>query len=323
MSALLKHFDRIALISLPDRGDRRKRLLANLAEHGLASPADITRIDAVDGRIERLPGWWKSGPGAWGCRFSQLRAIESARRDGLRNVLILEDDAVFHPRTAEWLDATVPLLPPGWGQFFLGGEHLRPVSPTRHPKLVKANYVTRTHAYAVNAPVFDFLITRIRDDGEYKKRPGWHVDHQYGLCQLTGLLDAYAPSWWMAAQEEGFSDIAAESFGRRWWQDGLHYWKLPFIRVPSALAVPDSPWLHQPDKPAPENAGKIPFWLRDIAREAWERGKLPSCAPATLDAGTLAKFWPGGVREARSAREVKHLADYPANGLFPHPFTHT
>jgi len=223
MSALLKHFDRIAVISLPDRADRRERLLANLSKTGLASSDDITWIEAVDGYKEKKPDWWKSGAGAWGCRFSQLIAIESAQRDGLKNVFIIEDDAIFHPRTAEWLESTMALLPEDWDQFFLGGQHMMPVSPTSDPKLVKANYVTRTHAYAVNASIFQTLIDRIGDNEEYKKRPGWHVDHQYGLYQCEGLVKAYAPSWWMAGQDEGLSNIAEQSYGLRWWQVGLHY----------------------------------------------------------------------------------------------------
>jgi GR25 family glycosyltransferase involved in LPS biosynthesis len=150
MSTLLNHFERITIISLPERDDRRESLLKNLTTYGLAEPTDLTWLEAVEGRNVDLPSWWKSGPGAWGCRFSQLAAIESAQRDGLNNLLILEDDVVFHPRAGEWLDDIMGILPNGWGQLFLGGQHMLPPKATKHPKLLEGKCITRTHAYAVN-----------------------------------------------------------------------------------------------------------------------------------------------------------------------------
>ncbi len=123
MSAFLKHFSSIIVISLPSRDDRRQKLLANLTRHNLATEKDITWFDAIDGHKQTIPEWWKSGPGAWGCRLSHLHVIKHAQHNHLDNVLIIEDDAVFHPRSAEWLDVTMPLLPSDWAQFYLGGQH--------------------------------------------------------------------------------------------------------------------------------------------------------------------------------------------------------
>ena len=323
MSPLLKHFSRIVVISLRHREDRRNKLLTNLCDNNLATEDDITWFDAIDGSKETIPDWWKSGSGAWGCRFSQLRVIEQAQRDGLTNILIIEDDAVFHPRTAEWLDVTVPLLPNNWGQFYLGGQHQAPTIKTSHPKLVKARNINRTHAYAVNHIAYQRIIDQISSDEIYRQNPGWHVDHHFGHCQETGVWDAYAPTWWMAGQDEGQSNIAGASFERRWWQEGLHYWKLPFVHLAYPAENPASEHLYFPEKSPPDTHAKLALWLRRIAYIAWSKGRLPTYDVDALDPTLIGKLWPGGIRTVKTENELDALADYPANGLFPHPFALT
>jgi len=319
MSKLLNHFDRVVVISLPPRTDRRERLLANLTECGLAQENDITWFDAVDGSQAEIPDWWKSGPGAWGCRFSQLEVIEQAQRDGLENVLIIEDDAVFHPRAGEWLDSTMPLLPDDWGQFFLGGQHLAPPIKTDEPKIVKGRSITRTHAYAVHRRAYQVITDHVRDDEEYRKHPGMHIDHHMGACQTHGYWTAYAPSWWMAGQDEGRSNIAQTEFERRWWQEGNHYWKLPFIAVSDSETHEDFLCLNK--TPAPETNAEICIWLRHTAQHAWLEGKLPAYRASTLDQELVSKLWPGGIRTSQTESQLAELVDYPSNNLFPHPFT--
>ncbi len=318
MPSLLNYFDRVTVISLPERKDRRERLLKNLTTCGLAQSDDLTWLDAVDGHKADLPSWWKAGAGAWGCRFSQLAAIESAQRDGLQNILILEDDAVFHPRAGEWLDDIMKILPDDWGQFFLGGQHMQRPHSSDHPKLLKVRSLTRTHAYAVNHTLFQTLIDLIKNDQDYQDNPGRHVDHQFAEQQSQGAWKTYAPAWWLAGQDEGLSDIANDTpFPRRWWQEGKHYWKLPFIKISQDAAPHLQDQLYQPEQAPPSNHLKRMLWFRKVASEAWERGLLPSCPPLPDLTDDL---WPGGFSEADPAR-IQHLADYPSNGLFPHPFS--
>ncbi len=316
---LIDHFDRIAVISLPHRADRRERLLANLRQRGLAEEHDLTWAEAVDGRREPLPPWWKQGPGAWGCRASQLAVLEAARRDGLETVLILEDDAHFHHRAAEWLDMLMPLLPDDWDFFFLGGQHMRAPTPTADPRLLRGRGISRTHAYAVHRRAFDSVIQNVGDRSLYEAPPRLqHIDHQFADGHSSGLWRAYAPAWWLAAQEEGQSNIARQAYPRRWWVPGSHYWRLPFVQPPQAGAGAE--WIYQPENAEaeiPPDQLSRAFWLRRIAVEAWRQGRLPSCP---LNPEEISRLWPGGHRSTPSLAELAHLADYPANRLFPHAF---
>lgn len=316
MSLLPHFFDRIAIISLPHRADRRERLLTHLAQAGLATAADIAWVDAVDGRQQQIPDWWKAGPGAWGCRASQWRALASAQRAGVERLLILEDDAVFHPRASEWLPEVFALLPLDWDLFFLGGQHLKSPVPTEHPRLVKGTYITRTHAWAIQRRAFGRLLMEIGRDAAYRARTAMHVDHHLGLGQMEGLWSAYAPAWWLAGQDEGASNISLNLDRRRWWQWGDNYWQLPFVTSFDAAAHPDL--LSTPETPPPRDQLPLALWLRNAAREAWLQGRLPACS---LAAEQITPLWSGGVRTPRTAEELTRLADYPANGLFPHAFS--
>lgn len=261
-----------------------------------------------------MEGW----SGAWGCRASQWRAIAAAQRDGVERLLILEDDAVFHPRTAEWLPEVTALLPADWDLFFLGGQHLKHPQPASDPRLVGGTYITRTHAWAIHRRAFGRLLAEIGNDAAYRERPGMHVDHQLGLGQVNDLWNAYAPAWWLAGQDEGESNISRHLDRRRWWQWSGDYWRLPFIL--NADLPGQAEWIWLPETEPPEDRLALALWLRDAAREAWHQGRLPACS---LPAETVTPLWPGGTRTPRGTGELARLADYPANGLFPHAFSQT
>lgn len=323
MNRLRDHFDRVVVISLPEREERRERLLRNLTDTGLAGPEDLTWLDAVDGRRVNIPDWWVQGPGAWGCRFSQLRALEEAHRDGLETLLILEDDAVFHPRAGEWLPRVMDGLPDDWGQLFLGGQYWQKPTPTRHPAVWQSRAISRTHAYAIHRRIIPDLVALVADDEAYRRNPGWHVDHQYCHHQQLDRWKTYAPAWWLAGQEAGETDIGVGEFPRRWWQWGFDFWKLPFIRLPDDR-IPHPDLLCLTETPASREPFELAHWFRRGAYEAWCQGRLPALRETTFTHELIARLWPAGSLSAPgNDAALAALADYPANGLFPHPFSKT
>ena len=316
---LSTHFDRTVIISLPERGDRRGRLMENIRSCGLAEHRDILWHDAVNGRRERIPAWWRQGPGAWGCRASHLQVLQHAQRDGVERLLIIEDDACFHSRAAEWLDMLMPLLPADWDLFFLGGQHMAEPRRTREPRLLRGSGITRTHAYAIHQRAFARLVSAIGSLEEYRAHPGWHVDHQLAHGMGTGRWKALAPAWWLAGQEEGQSDIAVQRFGRRWWPPGTDFWKLPFIAAPEHNEISELLYHAQPPEDGlPATRMERAVLLRRTAREAWQQGRLP--AAHGFSAEEIRTLWPAGLHTIATDSELARLADYPANGLFPHVF---
>lgn len=315
MARLRNFVDRISIISLPHRSERRDTLVSNLEATGLASPDDLTWIEAVDGRKDKPPAWWKAGEGAWGCRESHLKAINQAQADGLKNILILEDDAVFHEDAGQFLSELFSSLPPHWELFFLGGQHLVPPSKTAHPLLLKGHGISRTHAYVASHRAFSKFRSLIAKSSPYHQQDDWHLDHYLAHLQREKCLKAYAPSWWLAGQEASHSDISYQHDHCRWWQPGNDYLKIPFIIIPRELA--GSKDLYCAPEDPPLRAIELALWFRETALGAWLRGCLPSC---DLSADLILKYWSAGVKSVSTSTELANLTRYPMNGLFVHPF---
>jgi glycosyl transferase, family 25 len=81
-------FDRVYVINLPDRTDRRREMTAQLALIGLENDPLVQFIPAVR---PADPGDFGS-LGERGCFLSHLAALKDAVAQGHRSILILEDD---------------------------------------------------------------------------------------------------------------------------------------------------------------------------------------------------------------------------------------
>ena len=91
MNAMLEQFDRVRVINIVDRTDRRREMMAQLRRVGAADDARVAFFPA------RRPA--DSGPfpslGARGCFESHLAVIRQAIEDGVERLLIVEDDFNF------------------------------------------------------------------------------------------------------------------------------------------------------------------------------------------------------------------------------------
>ena len=87
-------FERIVVINLPERTDRRREMTAELRRAG---------IDRRDPRLQFFAGIRPADAGQYpsigarGCFESHLGVIREAIRDRVESVLILEDDLALHP----------------------------------------------------------------------------------------------------------------------------------------------------------------------------------------------------------------------------------
>ena len=133
-------FPHRAYVSLPRRQDRRAWLQARMADAGVT--AEWFR--AVDARrLRRWKGFAGLPQRAHSISFRLL--LRAAQRRDSAALLVLEDDAVFHP---EFRDRVAALeLPDDWQIFYFGCQHLAP--PTRvNDGLVRVKRALDTHAVA-------------------------------------------------------------------------------------------------------------------------------------------------------------------------------
>lgn len=329
-------FDRVVVLNLPYKPDRREKLDRLFRETGIADPEKVQYFKAISGDWVGSPAWFEAGPGAWGCLMSHLHVLHQAVMDGVESLCVLEDDVCFHPRSTEILGRFWAELPGDWEQLYLGGQHLEdPEEIKGKPFLLRGRNVNRTHAYVLKRPVFSRFQNHIMHAPDYiRQETGWHIDHQLGIAHERQDWNVYCPMWWLAGQDEGPSNISGNTNPRYWWQPGQFREGLPFIHLPAAdgpkQAEQSRPQVHCGHNLKPgtcEDVGldacvkkrkKLREFLVMIAGEAIDLGVLPGWQHPQISAEEVRRAWPAGAIEAADA-DFGRLLDYPFNGLFPHP----
>ncbi len=129
MLSPLEVFDRISIINLPYRSDRRREIGHQLARFGLSLDRDPVRLFPA---VRPADAGGFPNVGARGCFLSHLGVLQQARADRVRRLLILEDDFDFadgltEQRLAQVLDE---LSSRPWAMVY-GGHRLQqsPGSP--------------------------------------------------------------------------------------------------------------------------------------------------------------------------------------------------
>jgi hypothetical protein len=260
--------------------------------------------------------------------------LQNAIMDDRERILVLEDDATFHPRSVAMLELFFKQVPTDWEQLFLGGEHFEPPLPIKHrPFVYKAQRVHRTHAFAMKKKALPQVYQHIANYPDYMAGGEWHVDHQLGLAHQKELWKTYTPAWWIVGQKGGQSNIAEKSNPDLWWHPGHFSLKLPFFSAPLCLRPGDldeAEHLHFGNKllhSTLQDAGldkcvtsdvELDQWLRLIAGEALSMGRLPGFQHPSISRDRVAARWGAGVVEIPVAG-LGLIADYPFNSLFRHP----
>lgn len=310
MASLSDYFERICILNLPYKPERRERLTRHLAEQGFEK--NVTWVRSYSGDKMPPPAWWNAGNGAWGCLLSHARVLAEAIADGMENVLILEDDVVFQPDAGSLLKGFMKQVPDDWGQIYLGGQHLKDPTPVAGSSYVlKCHCVNRTHAFAVHKRAMVRMHQHIWHAPDYMQHPGgWHVDHQLGIAHERGDWPVYGPSYWIAGQDAEWSNISGRYNSRHWWHPCTWSKHLPFIWLPPAVGATlhgDERWLHGGYNLKPntfEDIGldvaaisddRLSAWLNVAAREALDIEKLPAVQHPYIGIERLKKIWRGGV----------------------------
>lgn len=186
MTRLNDYFDRVAVINLDRRTDRMAQFESQTKDLGI----DFVRYSAVDAQAFGI-----SPMNA--CRQSHHKVLTDAAADGVKRLLILEDDVEFKSKFNESFADVVATLPNDWQMLYLGSNSLSPVD-IGIKGLWKSNAALTTHAYGVKAELFDTLI-QVSSDERYP------IDLAYS--DLHPKLQVYACRPSLVGQMASFSDI--------------------------------------------------------------------------------------------------------------------
>ncbi|MGC3968111.1 MAG: glycosyltransferase family 25 protein [Pirellulales bacterium] len=215
-AGLLTQFERIVVVNLPERTDRRREMEAQLRSAGV-DPQD-ERVQFFAARRPTEVGDWPS-LGARGCFQSHLQILQRAREDELENILVLEDDCDFTPGTEGLRYNLVDELDRReWDLAYLG-------HPVELKSVVASSWVAsgepfqQSHCYAVNGRALPKVVAFLE---AVASRPAGHPDG--GPQHYDGALNMFrqqnhdvvtllaAPS--LAHQRSSRSDIYEHWYDR-------------------------------------------------------------------------------------------------------------
>ncbi|HZZ42642.1 MAG TPA: glycosyltransferase family 25 protein [Tepidisphaeraceae bacterium] len=198
---LYDYFERIYVVNLPARSDRRQEMVRELGKIGW--PVRGGKLEFFDACRFEERGEFPT-LGARGCFMSHLSILREARSLGLKNVLVLEDDLMFTGALLAGEQKLVEELERvEWGMVHLGyriperdttsetlelaermkggsekGVELREVRPVEE--------VLTTAFYGVNGMVFDRAIGCLEG---ILSRPGGHVEG--GPMHVDGAFNTF------------------------------------------------------------------------------------------------------------------------------------
>lgn len=161
-------FDAIYCINLDTATRRWEQMCRRFQALGIAPR--VQRFAAV-----ATPHWHHIG-----CGLSHRSVVELAHRQGLRNVLVFEDDAIFLDDTRRLLQRSVAeLATRDWNLFYLGGcdwggkaHNVTGCRHLRHP----GPLLTCAHAIAYNHTVYETILNDLPDDLD--GMAAWIADHR-------------------------------------------------------------------------------------------------------------------------------------------------
>jgi glycosyl transferase, family 25 len=170
MKHIIDFFDRAYIINLSDRADRRREAVREFRRIGVDVPNDVVRFYTATRPTEK-----GSFPdlGTRGNFTSHRNVLDLAKRDGLRNVLVFEDDISFRsidPSFEKKLMAQ--LAREEWDVVLFG--YLRPADDDLVGPLAPWHGETMGgHFYAVNGAFIGKMLQYMHD---CEARPPGHPD---------------------------------------------------------------------------------------------------------------------------------------------------
>ena len=185
MTKITDYFQRVYVVNLPERKDRRKLIVKELDEAGIPlTPHRVEIFPAI--RPDEAGGF--PSIGARGCFSSHVAILKQAKQQGLNNILIVEDDleisAKFRTDQAVFIQQ---LCQQDWDFVYFGHvEEVGEKSPVALIPLPFSKGVMTTHFYAINGRVFDRLLRFLE---ELQQRPPGHP--KGGPMHLDGAYSTF------------------------------------------------------------------------------------------------------------------------------------
>jgi hypothetical protein len=200
-------FDRMVVINLPERVDRRKDMSRQLKAAGFGPE----RVSWFSGLRPSDAGPFPS-IGARGCFLSHLAVLREAVSQGRESIVVLEDDVNFIHRFAPRAEAVLQALPPNWSILYAGLDFGLPATSPVQPAPSDMETVS-AHFMCFRGEVIAALVDHLqrlmeRPPGDPQGGP-MHVDGAYHwFRQQHPQYPAFCATPALGYQRPSRSDIA-------------------------------------------------------------------------------------------------------------------
>jgi hypothetical protein len=219
MSHSLSFFQKIYVINLASRPDRRREMDEQLRRVGMSLASDGVEVfDAI--RPAEAAGF--PTVGSRGCFLSHLGVLKAAAAGGMNRILILEDDLNFADDFLQRMPLVVQGLQRRNWSIFHGGHRVRaPFFPDENgiARVSPQDEVEALHFVGLDARVFGSLIAFL--EAQLARVPGhpdggpMHVDGSYNLFRRAH------PEFetWLAVPELGYQRASRTDIHPLQWRD--------------------------------------------------------------------------------------------------------
>lgn len=165
---LQEFFDRIVIINLPERTDRKKEIINELAKINCPIGNQVQIFPAI--RPQNSKGF--PSIGAHGCFLSHEAVINQAIKDNVQRLLIIEDDLLLTKNFFVYGQRVLQeLQDKKWNFLYLG--HFLPEKPfPPHIQTLKTS-LQCAHFFALDHSILQPLSTFLK---EVRERPPGHPD---------------------------------------------------------------------------------------------------------------------------------------------------
>ena len=214
-------FDRCVCLNLLRRPDRWQRFSDNLARVRWPFGAPCRRVAALDSVVLTPPEWWQIGAGAWANLHSHLQVLDQAVADGIKSMLILEDDALLPEELFQRAGEFMAAVPDDWEQLHFGGRHF--TNTGLYPEIVnrrvlRSRCVNGAWAYAVRGRGLRLLRAAVKSpDVDVLREPTPFSDVIWATLQRDRVIRAYSPHRWIIGHAGGVSDVFANERSDEWY----------------------------------------------------------------------------------------------------------
>lgn len=213
-------FSRVVCINRDDRPDRWQKFLSGFNSIEDNPFKSVERISAFTPETVPIPQpkWYDAtGDGSWACYLSHMYQIKRAIDDGIKSLLIFEDDAVFEPDFRKHYDKFFYNIPNNWEVVYLGGKHKRKPKMTA-PWFSMCSDTVLHHAWGMRDRGLTKVYEHLNDFGglQQLKHRKQNKDQWIGEGIFNNKFKTYSPSKvWMVHQDAGYSDRVGKLLGNK------------------------------------------------------------------------------------------------------------